>query len=115
VQAHLNGRPLSLTQDAPQKKRFQYAADVRGEDLREGDNILAISVVPPAEFNAMALDARIDVLAPELEEVEEKLVTERAVVCDQCSSLSGERHACVYACPHEAAMRIDSWVNLPVS
>ena len=41
------------------------------------------------------------------------IVTERAVVCDQCSSLSGDRHACVYACPHDAAMRINAWVNFP--
>jgi len=34
-------------------------------------------------------------------------VTERAVVCDQCSSLpSGP--ACVYACPHDAAVRINA-------
>jgi Fe-S-cluster-containing dehydrogenase component len=115
VQAYMNGQPLTLAQDAPQKKRFQYACDLRDEDLREGENIFAVSVVPPADFNAMALDARIDVLAPESEEVEEKLVTERAVVCDQCSSLAGDRHACVYACPHEAAMRVDSWVSLPVN
>ena len=41
------------------------------------------------------------------------LVSQQAVVCDQCSTLSGDRHACVYACPHEAAMRIDAWIDLP--
>ena len=61
----------------------------------------------------MIFDLRLDRTAPESAEFEEKAVTERAVVCDQCSSLSGNRQACVYACPHEAAMRVDAWVNLP--
>ena len=34
-------------------------------------------------------------------------VTERAVVCDQCSSLPAGP-ACVYACPHDAALRVDA-------
>jgi CRP-like cAMP-binding protein/Pyruvate/2-oxoacid:ferredoxin oxidoreductase delta subunit len=33
-------------------------------------------------------------------------VTERAGVCDQCSDLPAGP-ACVYACPHDAAMRVD--------
>lgn len=34
-------------------------------------------------------------------------VTERAVVCDQCASLDGVP-SCVYACPHDAARRVDA-------
>jgi Fe-S-cluster-containing hydrogenase component 2 len=34
-------------------------------------------------------------------------VTERAAVCDQCSSLS-TGPACVYSCPHDAAMRVNA-------
>lgn len=34
-------------------------------------------------------------------------VTERAVVCDQCSSLP-TGPACVYACPHDAAVRVNA-------
>jgi CRP-like cAMP-binding protein len=34
-------------------------------------------------------------------------VSERAVVCDQCSSLP-TGPACVYACPHDAAMRVNA-------
>jgi Fe-S-cluster-containing dehydrogenase component len=109
VEARINGHKLELTQDAAQKKRFHHVADVRGDKLQAGDNVLAVSVISPSEFNAIVLDARLDTLAAESEEVEVKLVTERAVVCDQCSSLSGDRHACVYACPHEAALRVDSW------
>lgn len=40
-------------------------------------------------------------------------VTERAVVCDQCNSLS-TGPACVYACPHDAAMRVNAAVYLGV-
>jgi Fe-S-cluster-containing dehydrogenase component len=115
LEAYLNAQRVELTQDAAQKKRSQFVADIGEEMLRQGENLLAIAVVPPAEFNATVLDARLDALAPESEEAEEKLVTERAVVCDQCSSLSGERHACVYACPHEAAMRVDTWLAFPAN
>ncbi len=34
-------------------------------------------------------------------------VTDRAVVCDQCSGLP-QGPACVYACPHDAAMRVNA-------
>jgi Fe-S-cluster-containing hydrogenase component 2/CRP-like cAMP-binding protein len=152
---YVNGEPLELSQDAPQKKRSQFMAIFPGEDcnlpegkpssngvaatkpekvlagvgeqtpvakpkkpsncieLRSGDNVLAASVMAPSDFDATLLDIRLDALPPEAATVEEKLVTERAVVCDQCSSLSGDRHACVYACPHEAALRVDTWVNFP--
>ncbi len=35
-------------------------------------------------------------------------VTQRAVVCDQCQSLSDGVPSCVYACPHDAALRVDA-------
>jgi CRP-like cAMP-binding protein len=136
LEIYVNGEPLELSQDAPQKKRNQYVAVFPSPDcglpngdgqtpvaepkppsncveLRSGDNVLAASVMAPSDFDATLLDIRLDVLPPEAENVEEKLVTEKAVVCDQCSSLSGNRHACVYACPHEAALRVDTWVNFP--
>lgn len=37
-----------------------------------------------------------------------------AVVCDLCSDLPGNAPRCVYACPHEAAIRINARVGLPV-
>ncbi len=41
------------------------------------------------------------------EDAEVKKVTSRAVVCDMCSSQRGGP-SCVYACPHEAAIRVDA-------
>ena len=35
-------------------------------------------------------------------------VTQRAVVCDLCSDQSGHVPACVNACPHDAALRVDA-------
>ncbi len=37
-----------------------------------------------------------------------KEFTQRAVVCDMCSSLGSKEPSCVYACPHDAAMRVDA-------
>lgn len=39
-------------------------------------------------------------------EAEIKSITEQAVVCDLCSSLPSQQPSCVYACPHDAAMRV---------
>ena len=113
LEVFLNGRKLELMQDVPQKKRSEFTATVDHSALVRGSNLVAASMIPPAEFNAILLDVRLDAMGPEFEDIEEKLVTERAVVCDQCSSLSGGRHACVYACPHEAALRIDTWTEFP--
>jgi Fe-S-cluster-containing hydrogenase component 2 len=48
-------------------------------------------------------------------EISEKFVTELAVVCDQCSTQFGRHPACVTACPHDAAMRVDARFNFPAS
>ena len=36
-----------------------------------------------------------------------KTVHEKAVVCDQCSSTPSGQPSCVYACPHDAAVRVE--------
>lgn len=40
---------------------------------------------------------------------------ELAVTCDQCTSLSDGIPSCVYACPHDAAMRIDGLEFLSIA
>lgn len=39
---------------------------------------------------------------------------EIAVVCDLCSSLPDQTPRCVYACPHDAATRVNARLELPV-
>lgn len=48
-------------------------------------------------------------------DVQEKEVSERAVVCDLCAELNGMGPACVYHCPHDAAIRIDARYEFPVA
>ena len=48
-------------------------------------------------------------------DVETKKVELRAVVCDLCSTLPSKEPACVYHCPHDAAMRIDARYEFPMS
>lgn len=47
------------------------------------------------------------------EGVQEKEVSERAVVCDLCADLNGMGPACVYHCPHDAAIRVDARYEFP--
>jgi Fe-S-cluster-containing hydrogenase component 2 len=59
-------------------------------------NHLSVPVEPDEQqFRLLGPDAEV------------KAVTSRAVVCDMCSSLPGGP-SCVYSCPHEAAIRVDS-------
>jgi Fe-S-cluster-containing hydrogenase component 2 len=86
--------------------------------LRAGRNVLAVRVTPKVD-SGLLLELRLDALhTPPVasllaEEITEKLVTERAVVCDLCSTLSRQVPACVHACPHDAAMRVDARFQFP--
>jgi CRP-like cAMP-binding protein/Fe-S-cluster-containing hydrogenase component 2 len=87
--------------------------------LRVGRNVLAVQVSTTPGSTDILLALRLDgVNKPEgisglAEEVTQKLVTERAVVCDLCSSSWGQVPACVNACPHDAAMRVDARLEFP--
>lgn len=87
--------------------------------LRAGRNVVAIRVSPDFDIGKVFLSVRVDevrqptVLDAAAEEVTQKQVTERAVVCDLCSSQLGRVPACVNACPHDAAMRIDARSDFP--
>ena len=39
---------------------------------------------------------------------EVRSIVEQAVVCDLCSSLPSQQPSCVYACPHDAALRVNA-------
>ncbi len=81
--------------------------------LRVGDNVLDVAVEPPAGEAEVVLDAGLyaftkPVVAPGLAEgLNQETVASTAVVCDMCSDQLGRQPACVTACPHEAAMRIN--------
>jgi Fe-S-cluster-containing hydrogenase component 2 len=116
----LNGRPL--TGDFTKGKHFdsslrgtdwgRFDAVIEGSALRRGDNILAVRIEPPIQAGEPVLHLRLVPTAGELSlgaagVAEVKQVTERAVVCDLCASLS-TGPACVSMCPHEAALRVDA-------
>jgi Fe-S-cluster-containing hydrogenase component 2/CRP-like cAMP-binding protein len=91
--------------------------------LWAGANVAAVQVAQTANHTDVLLQARLDeVRRPKLpgeveeriaQEVEEKLVTHNAVVCDLCSTLAGQVPACVNACPHDAAMRVNAQFQFP--
>jgi Fe-S-cluster-containing hydrogenase component 2/CRP-like cAMP-binding protein len=114
----LNGREVTHTTTAPSRGKREYRVAKDGTMLRAGRNVIAVRATPPHDLEIL-LDLRLDdvrrpVAPPGVEgEVSEKLVTERAVVCDMCSSQFGQRPACVNACPHDAAWRIDARTGLP--
>jgi Fe-S-cluster-containing hydrogenase component 2 len=90
-----------------------------GSIVRAGRNVLAVQVTPKPGDDGVLLELRLDAVnkpaAASLaaEEITEKLVTERAVVCDLCSTLSRQVPACVNACPHDAAMRVNARFDFP--
>jgi hypothetical protein len=91
-----------------------------GDFFRAGRNVIAVQVTARSESSDPLLQLRLDEVrrprgeAEEAKEaVEVKQVTERAVVCDLCSGQYGQVPACVNACPHEAAMRVDARFDFP--
>ncbi len=121
----INGQEIPKPAEKPRGGKREYVLISDRKLFRAGRNVLAVHVVPtssPSGKKAALLELRLDELrvpnAPldvsESTEVSEKVVTDVAVVCDQCSSQFGQRPACVTACPHDAAMRVDARFNFPV-
>jgi Fe-S-cluster-containing hydrogenase component 2 len=83
--------------------------------------VVAVKATPEGRELEVLLDLRLDeVRRPTVPlgvgadvDVSEKLVTELAVVCDLCSRQSGQRPACVTACPHDAARRVNARFEFP--
>jgi CRP-like cAMP-binding protein len=129
VTVWLNGQEMQ-PDDKPKRGRREFtlatkpATDAaKKSPLLAGANVLAVQVSansPPAE---VLLQARLDeVRRPDVskgvdeeiaDEITEKLVTQRAVVCDLCTTLTGQKPACVQACPHDAAMRVNARFDFP--
>ena len=142
VQLWLNGKPLQF-EGKPRRGRHEFSIPpkpeenkddkqlvpeqelVAGDFLVKGQNVIAVEVAPPKNANDVLFQLRLDEVKrpkglPEdidkdvAEEVTEKLVTSRAVVCDLCSTSRSQIPACVHACPHDAAMRVDARSEFPM-
>jgi Fe-S-cluster-containing hydrogenase component 2/CRP-like cAMP-binding protein len=109
-------RPAARVAGAPEPVP---AAPPTPPRLYAGRNVLAVRVDPEVPSGQVVLKLRLDAIrkptvAEEIaEEVTQKLVTNRAVVCDLCSTSLGQVPACVNACPHDAAMRVDARSGFP--
>jgi CRP-like cAMP-binding protein/Fe-S-cluster-containing hydrogenase component 2 len=104
----LNGNRVPL--DRWKLDRDQYVCEVAGDDplLRPGRNAVAIEATAMPGRRAVLLQLALDEVLPS-----GAVIPLRAVVCDQCSELPGRVPACVHACPHDAAMRVDAWTGFP--
>lgn len=130
VTVWVNGQEVQ-PDDKPKRGRREYTLPTKPPadsakkppPLYAGENVLAVQVsanAPPAD---VLMQARLDeVRRPDVskgideeiaDEITEKLVTQRAVVCDLCSTLSGQKPACVQACPHDAALRVNARFEFP--
>lgn len=105
----LNGVLLGAEKWKPRSE--QYVFEILGDDrtlLRSGRNSIAAEVTPVAGKRAVLWQAALDEVRPS-----GAVIPLKAVVCDQCSDLPGHEPACVHACPHDAAMRVDAWTRFP--
>ncbi|MCZ6698049.1 MAG: cyclic nucleotide-binding domain-containing protein, partial [Planctomycetota bacterium] len=75
------------------------------EDWCVGCEICATNC-PYGSINMHDLPAPLGVERDPLNRIKD--VVQQAVVCDQCNTLTGEEPKCVYACPHDAAMRVEA-------
>jgi Fe-S-cluster-containing hydrogenase component 2/CRP-like cAMP-binding protein len=114
----VNGQEVT-TSEKPRSGKREYRIAKEAGLLRAGRNVVAVRVTPTPRELEVLLDLRLDDVRPPvvpagmIGDISEKLVTERAVVCDLCSSQFGQRPACVSACPHDAALRVDARSAFP--
>jgi CRP-like cAMP-binding protein/Fe-S-cluster-containing hydrogenase component 2 len=114
----VNGQEVT-TQEKPKRGKREYRILKEGGPLRAGRNVVAVRVTPTPRDLEVLLELRLDdvrrpvVPAGMIGDISEKLVTERAVVCDLCSAQYGQRPACVNACPHDAALRVNALSEFP--
>lgn len=115
----INGQEIETEEKAKRGVR-PFALPGAAGLLRPGQNVVGVQVKAVPGKQGTLFDLRLDeVRTPVLPagmvgEYSEKSVTELAVVCDLCSQQYGQRPACVTACPHDAAMRVDARFEFPV-
>jgi Fe-S-cluster-containing hydrogenase component 2 len=116
----VNGREC-LQAEKTRGGRHVYVVEAHAFGLRPGPNTVAarVTLAPDSHTGKEPLfQARLDAL-PSDESSEEtnwgpggRPVTRRAAVCNLCSDQPGGP-ACVTACPHDAAVRVDARRGLP--
>ncbi len=98
--------------DALNRERPEYVLELKGPAcqrlVRRGRNVIAVEATGVAGQRGVLLQLAIDEIQPS-----GAVIPLRAVVCDQCSDTPSREPACVHACPHDAAMRIDAWTQFP--
>jgi CRP-like cAMP-binding protein/Fe-S-cluster-containing hydrogenase component 2 len=101
----LNGTPLPLDKWTVENKQFVFelGGEARGL-LHAGKNVIAARATGVPGKRGVLLQVALDEVRPS-----GAVLPLKAVVCDQCSTLPGQMQACVHACPHDAAKRVDSW------
>jgi hypothetical protein len=104
----INGMELKIDEKPRQGKR-KYNFGPARDFVKLGENQLAVWVNRPAQATGqMLFGLRLDAeREADSAAVEIKLVTSKAVVCDLCSALP-TGPACVRACPHDAALRLNA-------
>jgi Fe-S-cluster-containing hydrogenase component 2 len=113
----VNGIEIQTKERAKRGVRPFLVAQEAGV-LQVGRNVVAVRVkVQPGKegplFDMRLDEVRVPVLPAGSGDFTEKSYGQLAVVCDLCSSQYGQRPACVTACPHDAAMRVDARFEFP--
>jgi Fe-S-cluster-containing hydrogenase component 2/CRP-like cAMP-binding protein len=114
-QLWLNGKPMDPSEK--NSKEWYYHIEDAARQVTPGRNVIAVQMQAVAAKETL-FALRLDRLENpqnqwgQAEQASQKAVDKFAVVCDLCSHLpSGP--ACVSACPHDAAMRVDAGVEFP--
>jgi Fe-S-cluster-containing hydrogenase component 2 len=127
VTVWLNGVEVKAEGAPKRDGSREYAIELKPKNeegprpkLSAARNVLAVQATASTKPDEIWMQARLDeVRRPPLpeevatavaEDIVEKLVMQRAVVCDLCR---GGIPACVHACPHDAAMRVNARTNFP--
>jgi hypothetical protein len=114
----LNGKEVG-PHPRPRQGKREYEVKKEAGWLTAGRNEVVVEVRPGGRELEVLLDLRLDevrqpIVLPDVTG-DVKTVQERATVCDLCSAQWGQRPACVTACPHDAALRVDARFEFPVS
>lgn len=113
VEVALNGVLLEFSRDDKQLRSGEYKTLIPAHQFAT-KNLIAVRLVSPLQIGDTALSLRIDRVPQTDGDFEIKMVSEKAIVCDLCSSRAGHEPACVDQCPHEAAIRINARFGMPL-